>query len=141
MLHLLGKKFNHNTAPYSLQRPKEGITVCRHSNLRQTTRMLQLSENSMQYKKTIGQLKTHGCPQGHPTIQLLKYIGKTEETIQQEKPIEKPPQTWEKLKELWIKKLHADIDSSIDKMVSCHIPMATLRADVEKCKGGNNKLY
>ena len=43
----------------------------------------------------------------------------------------------EELKELQIKKLCADIDSSIDKMVSCHIPMVTLRADVEKFKGGN----
>ena len=45
-------------------------------------------------------------------------------------------QTWEELKQLRIKKLRAEIDFSIDKMVSCHIPMETLKADVEKFKGG-----
>ena len=35
------------------------------------------------------------------------------------------------------KKLRAEINFSINKMVNCHIPMETLRADVEKCKGGN----
>ena len=53
-------------------------------------------------------------------------MGRTEETIQ-EKPIQKP-ETWEELKEQQIKKLRAEIDFSIDKMVSCrHIPMKTLR--------------
>ena len=63
-------------------------------------------------------------------------MGRTEKAIQQEKPIQKS-QTWEELKELRIKKLRAEIDLSIDKTVSCHIPMETLRADVEKFKGGN----
>ena len=63
-------------------------------------------------------------------------MGRTEETIQQEKPIQ-ISQTWEGLTELRIKKLHAEIDFSIDKMASCHIPMETLRTDVEKFKGGN----
>ena len=36
-----------------------------------------------------------------------------------------------------IKKLHAEIDFSIDKMFSCHIPMETLRAEEEKFKCGN----
>ena len=80
--------------------------------------------------------KTHGWPQGHPTVQLPKYMGRTKKTIQQEKPIQKS-QTWEELKELRIKKLRAEIDFSIDTMVSCHIPMETLRANVEKFKGGN----
>ena len=62
-------------------------------------------------------------------------MGRTEETIQEEKPIERS-QTWEDLKELQIKKLRAEIDFSINKMVSCHIPMATLRANVERFKGG-----
>ena len=35
------------------------------------------------------------------------------------------------LKELQIKKLPAEIDFSINKMVSCHIPKETLRADME----------
>ena len=42
-------------------------------------------------------------------------------------------QTGEELKELRIKKLRAEIDFSIDKIVQ------TLRADVEKFKGGNIK--
>ena len=42
-----------------------------------------------------------------------------------------------KLKELRIKKLHAEIDFSINNMVSCHIPMKTVRADIEKFKGSN----
>ena len=36
-----------------------------------------------------------------------------------------------------IKKLGADRDFSINNMVSYHIPMETLRAEVEKFKGGN----
>ena len=63
-------------------------------------------------------------------------MGRTEETIQQEKPIQ-TSQTWEKLKELRIKKLSAEIDFSINKMVGCHIPMEALRTGVEKFKGGN----
>ena len=55
----------------------------------------------------------------------------------QEKPIQKS-ETWEELKEWQIKKLCAEIDFSIDKMVSCrHIPMETLRVEVEKLKVGN----
>ena len=68
--------------------------------------------------------------------QLPKYMGRTDETIQQGKPIQ-ASQTWEELKELQIKKLRAEIDFSINKMVSCHISMETLRADVEQFKGGN----
>ena len=67
-------------------------------------------------------------------------MGRTEKAIQQEKPIQKS-QTWEELKELRIKKLRAEIDLSIDKMASCHIPMETLRADVEKIKGGNINCF
>ena len=60
------------------------------------------------------------------------------------------PSTWEELKkqsnrkkpwETWgkppIKKLRAEIDFSIKKMVSRHIPMETLRAEGEKFKRGN----
>ena len=80
--------------------------------------------------------KTHGWPQGHPTARLPKYMGATKETTaQQEKPISKSPQTWEELKEFRIKKLRVEIDFSIDKMVSCRIPMTALRADVEILKG------
>ena len=46
-------------------------------------------------------------------------------------------ETWEELRELRIKKLCAELDFSNEKMVSCHIPMETLRAEVEKFKGGN----
>ena len=41
----------------SLKKPKEGIIVCRHSNLRQTICILQLSKNSMNLKKMIDQPK------------------------------------------------------------------------------------
>ena len=95
-----------------------------------------LNENSWKLQKTIDNQKTHGWPQKHPTVQLPKYMDRTEKTIQQEKPIQKW-QTWKEMKELRIKKLRAEIDFSIDKMVSCHIPIETLRADVEKFKGGN----
>ena len=98
--------------------------------------MLQLSGNSINFKKRQANQKTHGWPQGQPPVQLPKYMGRTEEKIQQEKPIQ-TSQTWEELKELRIKKHRAEIDFSIDKMVSCHIPMGTLRADLEKFIGGN----
>ena len=65
------------------------------------------------------------------------YMGRTEETTIQEKPIQKS-ETWEELKEQRIKKLRAERDFRIDKMVSCrHISMETLRIEVEKFKGGN----
>ena len=51
--------------------------------------------------------------------------------------MQKSPQTREELKEFWIKKLHAEIGFRINKIVSCHIAMETLRLDVEKVKGGN----
>ena len=60
-----------------------------------------------------------------------------EETAQQEKPTQNSPQTRNELKELWIKKLWVEIDFSINKMVSCHISMATMTADTEKSKDGN----
>ena len=54
------------------------------------------------------------------------YMGRTEETTIQEKPIQKS-ETLEELKERQIEKLRAEIDFSIDKMVSCrHIPMEAL---------------
>ena len=59
-------------------------------------------------------------------------MGKAVKIIQQKKPLQKS-ETWEELKELQVNKLHAEIDFSINKMtVSCHIPMETLRAEVEK---------
>ena len=60
-------------------------------------------------------------------------MDRIEKPIQQEKLL----QTWEELKELRIKKLCAEIDSSVNNMVSYHIPMETLREDVESFKGGN----
>ena len=63
------------------------------------------------------------------------------ETAQQKKPAHKLPQTWEKLKERRIKKLRAEINFSMDNMVSCRIPMATLKADVKKFKRQHNKLF
>ena len=90
----------------------------------------------MKLQKTQANQKIHGWPQGHSTEQLLKYMVTNEETIQQENPIQKS-QTWEELKELQIEKLRGEIDFSIDKMVSCHIPMETVRVDVEKIKSGN----
>ena len=60
-------------------------------------------------------------------------MDRIEKPIQQKKLL----QTWEELKELQIKKLCAEIDSSINKMVSYQIPLETLREDVEGFKGGN----
>ena len=62
-------------------------------------------------------------------------MGRIEKTVQQKKPLQ-TSETWEELKELQIKKLRAEIDFSINNMVSYHIPMETLRAEVEKFKGG-----
>ena len=87
-------------------------------------------------KKRQAKQKIHGWSQGHPTVQLPKYMRRTEETIQQEKSIQKS-HTWEELREMRIKKLRTKIDFSIDKMVSCHIPMATVTADMGIFKGGN----
>ena len=54
--HLFGEELED-----SLKLPKEGIVVCRYSNLRQTTRpMLQLKENSMKLQKRQVNQKTHG---------------------------------------------------------------------------------
>ena len=50
-------------------------------------------------------------------------------------------QTWQQLKELRIKKRRTEMDFSMNKMVSCHIPMETLRADLEKFKGGKITNY
>ena len=63
-------------------------------------------------------------------------MGRTEETKQQEKSMQKP-QLWEELKEFWIKKFRAEIGFTINKIVSCHTPMVTQRVDVEKLKGSN----
>ena len=57
-------------------------------------------------------------------------------TVQQKKPLQ-TSETWEELKEPQIKKLCPEIDFSINNMVSYHIPIETLRAEVEKYKGGN----
>ena len=65
-------------------------------------------------------------------------MGRAEKTIQQENPLQKLT-TWEELKELRIRKRLAEIDFSIDKMVSYHIPMERLRVDMKKFKGGNIK--
>ena len=56
-----------------------------------------------------------GTPQYNPP----KYMDRTVEIIQQEKPIQ-TTQTWEELRELRIKKLRAEIDLSIDKIVLSH---------------------
>ena len=64
-------------------------------------------------------------------------MGRTEETIQWEKPMQKSQQTWEKLKEFLINKLHAEIGFRTNKIVSYHNAMVILRGDVEKFKGGN----
>ena len=60
-------------------------------------------------------------------------MGRTEKVILQKKPLQ-TSETWEELKKPQIKKLGAEIDFSINKMVSCHISMETLRADVEKLR-------
>ena len=50
----------------SLQKAKESIIVCRHSNLKQTTRpMLHLSKNSMKPQKTTGQPNSKRPMAGH----------------------------------------------------------------------------
>ena len=54
--HLFGEELED-----SLKMPKEGIVVCRYSNLRQTTLpMLQLKENSTNLQKRQVNQKTHG---------------------------------------------------------------------------------
>ena len=63
-------------------------------------------------------------------------MDRTEKTVQQKKPLQ-TLETWEELKEPQIKRLCAEIVFSISNMVSCHIPMETLRAEVEKFKDGN----
>ena len=88
--------------------------------------MIQLSKNSMKPQKTTNQRKDP-WPQGYATAQLSKYMGRTEDTIQKEM---QKSQTWEKLKEI----LYC---YSTDKMISGHIPVQTLRADVKIFKGGN----
>ena len=88
--------------------------------------MIQLNKNSMKPQKPTGQRKDP-WPQGHATAQLPKYMGRTEDTIQKEM---QKSQTWEKLKEI-------SYCYSTDKMISCHIPVQTLRADVKIFKGGN----
>ena len=50
------KMSGHATQNLVSIRPKEGIIVCRHSNLRQTTNMV-LSENSRKFQKMTGQPK------------------------------------------------------------------------------------
>ena len=64
-------------------------------------------------------------------------MGRNKKIIQQKHHLLQTSETWEELKEQQIKKLRAEIDFSINKMVSCHIPVETLRAEVEKCIGGN----
>ena len=49
----------------TLKRPNESIIVCRHSNLRQTTRILQLYKSSMKLQKQQANQKTHDWSQGH----------------------------------------------------------------------------
>ena len=88
--------------------------------------MIQLNKNSMKPQKPTGQRKDP-WPQGHATAQLPKHMGRTEDTIQKEM---QKSQTWEKLKEI-------SYCYSTDKMISCHIPVQTLRADVKIFKGGN----
>ena len=50
--HLIGEELED-----SLKGPKEDIIVCRHSIIRQTTSIHQLSENSMKFQKMTGQPK------------------------------------------------------------------------------------
>ena len=68
-------------------------------------------------------------------------MGRTEETIQREKPMQKSPQTWEELKEFWVKKLHVQIGVRTNKIVSCHIAMVTLRVNVEIFKSGSINCF
>ena len=63
-------------------------------------------------------------------------MGRIEKTVLQKKPLQ-TSEILEELKEPQIKNLRAEIDFSINKMVSCHIPMETLREEVEKFKDGN----
>ena len=67
-------------------------------------------------------------------------MGRTEKKIQQKKPLQ-TSETSEEWKGPQIKKLRAEIDFSMNKMVSCHIPMETLTAEVENFKGSNITNY
>ena len=51
--------------------------------------------------------------------------------------MQKSRQTWEELKEFWIKKLHVEKGFRTNKIVSCHTAMVTLKVDVEKFKGSS----
>ena len=106
----------------------------RHSNPRQLPAHAFARRNFHETsKKRQANQKTHGLPQERLAVlvQLPKHMGRTEKPIKKEKPLE-TSQIWEKLKELLIKKLRAEIDFSIVKMVIFHISTEVFRVDVEK---------
>ena len=53
------------------------------------------------------------------------------------KPMQNLPLIWEELKKFYIKKLRAETDFSIDKMVNCRILVTTIGANMEKFMGDN----
>ena len=67
-------------------------------------RLLKKGQRTKDFKKRQVNQTFYGRQQGHPAIQLPKYMARTKKTVQQEKPMEKS-QTREELKELQIKKL------------------------------------
>ena len=105
-------------------------TNYRHPSAKQ--KFHEIPKNNRPTKRTMA-----GHKGTYLAVQFPNYMGRTEETIQQEKPIQKSPQTWQELKGFWIQRLHAEIGFRTNKIVSCHIAMVTLRADVEKFKGSN----
>ena len=128
--HLIGEALEdsfkkYKRRHYSLQalNPKTNYSI------------LQLGENFMKFQKTTGQPKHPWLATRAPIVQCPKSMGRTEETIQREKPMQKSPLTSEELKEFWIKKLDAEIAFKTNEIVSCYIPVVTLRVDVEKLKG------
>ena len=130
--HLFGEELENalkaKGGHYSLQalKPKPPI----HASTKR--KFNEASKNDRPTKRPMASHK------GTPLTQynFPKHMGRIEKIAQQKKPLQ-TSETWEELKEPQIKKLHAEIDFSINNMVSYHIPMETLRAEVEKVKGSN----
>ena len=70
-------------------------TNYRHPSAKQ--KFHEIPKNNRPTKRTMA-----GHKGTYLAVQFPNYMGRTEETIQQEKPIQKSPQTWQELKEFWI---------------------------------------
>ena len=97
-------KFAEDTDPYLIGEELEGSL----KNSKRRHYSLQALNPKINYPHPSAKQKFHEIPKnGRPTKrpmagQFPNYMGRTEETIQQEKPMQTSPQTWEELKEFWI---------------------------------------